>query len=259
MQLRSSNSDFLGKGQGNGVGRQCVHACEQPGMQGAEATSGTGACTARAANAGCTSTHLVCTSSGRISSAHSRPPSTVPSPQGFIYVEAAKESHVMDAIRGLRTVYVGKGAKLVPLNEMPDAVTVNKKAKDDLGERSAAARNGLIACDIRFARRGCGLGLRSCESWGVWQQANCAARENVTYDQCAYGIAVNRLFCFPCRCPAPARDTWVRVRGGLYKDDLARVVDVDPVAGRATIKLLHRLDFNQLANRVRAWAAGREG
>lgn len=53
--------------------------------------------------------------------------------QGFIYVEAAKESHVMDAIRGLRTMYVGKGAKLVPLNEMVDAVTVNKKAKDDMG------------------------------------------------------------------------------------------------------------------------------
>ncbi|KXZ44189.1 hypothetical protein GPECTOR_71g550 [Gonium pectorale] len=98
---------------------------------------------------------------------------------GFIYVEAAKESHVMDAIRGLRTVYVGKGAKLVPLNEMVDAVTVNKKAKDDL-----------------------------------------------------------------------ARDTWVRIRGGLYKDDLARVVDVDPVAGRATVKLLHRLDFAALANRT---------
>ncbi|GFR39839.1 hypothetical protein Agub_g334 [Astrephomene gubernaculifera] len=85
----------------------------------------------------------------------------------------------MDAIRGLRTVYVGKGAKLVPLNEMVDAVTVNKKAKDDL-----------------------------------------------------------------------ARDTWVRLRGGLYKDDLARVVDVDPVAGRATIKLLHRLDFAAMANRT---------
>ncbi|GIL82005.1 hypothetical protein Vretimale_1566 [Volvox reticuliferus] len=98
---------------------------------------------------------------------------------GFIYVEAAKESHVMDAIRGLRTVYVGKGAKLVPLNEMVDAVTVNRKAKDDM-----------------------------------------------------------------------ARDTWVRIRGGLYKDDLARVVDVDPVAGRATIKLLHRLDFAALANRT---------
>ncbi|GLC43354.1 hypothetical protein PLESTB_001336800 [Pleodorina starrii] len=98
---------------------------------------------------------------------------------GFIYVEAAKESHVMDAIRGLRTVYVGKGAKLVPLNEMVDAVTVNKKAKDDM-----------------------------------------------------------------------ARETWVRVRGGLYKDDLARVVDVDPVAGRATIKLLHRLDFVAMVNRT---------
>ncbi len=40
------------------------------------------------------------------------------------------------------------------------------------------------------------------------------------------------------------------MRSGLYKDDLARVVEVDSVAGRAVIKLLHRLDFNQMANRV---------
>lgn len=55
-------------------------------------------------------------------------------PQGYIYVEAAKESHVKDAVRGLRTVFHGKPIRLVPINEMVDAVTVNKKAKDAIGE-----------------------------------------------------------------------------------------------------------------------------
>lgn len=58
--------------------------------------------------------------------------------QGYIYVEAAKESHVKDAIKGLRTVFSGKGVRLVPINEMVDAVTVNKKAKDAIGECSSA-------------------------------------------------------------------------------------------------------------------------
>jgi hypothetical protein len=59
---------------------------------------------------------------------------------------------VLEAIRGLRTIYSGKGAKLVPLKERAAAVSVNRQAK--------------------------------------------AAIE---------------------------RDSWVRVRGGLYKDDLAKV------------------------------------
>lgn len=59
---------------------------------------------------------------------------------------------MLEAIRGLRTIYSGKGAKLVPLKERPAAISVNKQAK--------------------------------------------AAIE---------------------------RDSWVRVRGGLYKDDLAKV------------------------------------
>lgn len=46
-------------------------------------------------------------------------------PQGYIYVEAEKESHVMDAISGLRTIYRGKGAQKVPLNEMVAAISVS--------------------------------------------------------------------------------------------------------------------------------------
>lgn len=67
-----------------------------------------------------------------------------------IYCHAVLQ--VLEAIRGLRTIFSGKGAKLVPLKERPAAISVNKQAK--------------------------------------------AAIE---------------------------RDSWVRVRGGLYKDDLAKV------------------------------------
>lgn len=54
--------------------------------------------------------------------------------QGYIYVEAEKEAHVRDAMRGLRTIFAGKGVKLVPLNEMVDAITVNRKAKETISE-----------------------------------------------------------------------------------------------------------------------------
>ena len=47
-----------------------------------------------------------------------------------------------------------------------------------------------------------------------------------------------------------ARDNWVRVRTGLYKDDLAKVVDVDFATQRVSIRLLPRLDLNAMANRV---------
>lgn len=59
---------------------------------------------------------------------------------------------MVEAVRGLRTIYSGKGARLVPLKERAAAITVNRQAK--------------------------------------------AAIE---------------------------RDSWVRVRAGLYKDDLAKV------------------------------------
>eukprot|EP00883_Tetradesmus_obliquus_P007302 jgi/Sobl393_1/17906/SZX61442.1 len=96
--------------------------------------------------------------------------------KGFFYVEAFRDSHVMEAVRGLRTIFPSKGARLVPLKERPAAITVNRAAK--------------------------------------------AAIE---------------------------RDSWVRVRGGLYKDDLAKVVDVDFAGGRATIKLVPRLDLAAMA------------
>lgn len=45
-----------------------------------------------------------------------------------------------DAIRGLRTMFSSKGVKLVPLNEMVPAISVNKKAKLNIGEGWGAGR-----------------------------------------------------------------------------------------------------------------------
>lgn len=62
--------------------------------------------------------------------------------------------------------------------------------------------------------------------------------------------------CFPCQCSLPraARDNWVRVRSGLYKDDLAKVVDVDHAAQKATVRLVPRVDLQAMATRVGAAA-----
>lgn len=49
--------------------------------------------------------------------------------QGYIYVEAHKESHVKEAIRGLTCLFYGKGGQLVPMKEMVDAITVKSTAK----------------------------------------------------------------------------------------------------------------------------------
>lgn len=48
-------------------------------------------------------------------------------------MEAHKESHVTDAIKGLRIIRVSKGARLVPLKEMVSAIYVNTQAKSQLG------------------------------------------------------------------------------------------------------------------------------
>ena len=53
--------------------------------------------------------------------------------QGYIYVESYKETHVREAIQGLRNIFAGKGAKLVPLAEMVDAVNVPRPSKALLG------------------------------------------------------------------------------------------------------------------------------
>ena len=73
--------------------------------------------------------------------------------QGFIYVEAEKESHVLDAIRGLRTVYYGKGAKLVPTEQMVDTLTVNRVASKMMeADRYVRIKNGPYKGDLAQVR-----------------------------------------------------------------------------------------------------------
>ncbi|CAH8377739.1 unnamed protein product [Eruca vesicaria subsp. sativa] len=46
-----------------------------------------------------------------------------------------------------------------------------------------------------------------------------------------------------------ARDTWVRMKLGIYKGDLAQVVDVDDVRRKVTVKLIPRIDLQHLADK----------
>ncbi|GMH17129.1 hypothetical protein Nepgr_018970 [Nepenthes gracilis] len=97
--------------------------------------------------------------------------------KNYIYVEADKESHVREAIKGMRSIY-GSKILLVPIKEMTDVLSVESKAID------------------------------------------------------------------------VSRDTWVRMKSGTYKGDLAKVVDVDNVRQKATVKLIPRIDLQALANKL---------
>ncbi|MCL7034964.1 hypothetical protein MKW94_004064 [Papaver nudicaule] len=46
-----------------------------------------------------------------------------------------------------------------------------------------------------------------------------------------------------------AEDTWVRMKIGTYKNDLAKVVNVDNVRQRVTVKLIPRIDLQAVANK----------
>ncbi|KAJ4845522.1 hypothetical protein Tsubulata_013044 [Turnera subulata] len=46
------------------------------------------------------------------------------------------------------------------------------------------------------------------------------------------------------------RDSWVRMKSGTYKGDLAQVVDVDNVRQKVTVKLIPRVDLQALANKL---------
>ncbi|KAB1671514.1 hypothetical protein [Gossypium barbadense] len=97
--------------------------------------------------------------------------------KNYIYIEADKEAHVREAVKGLRTIFAAK-IMLVPIREMTDVLSVESKAAD------------------------------------------------------------------------LSRDTWVRMKIGTYKGDLAQVVDVDNVRQRVTVKLIPRIDFQALANKL---------
>ncbi|CAL5384561.1 unnamed protein product [Camellia sinensis] len=47
-----------------------------------------------------------------------------------------------------------------------------------------------------------------------------------------------------------SRDTWVRLKIGKYKGDLAKVVDVDNVRQKVTVKLIPRIDLQAIANKL---------
>ncbi|KAG8493277.1 hypothetical protein CXB51_010859 [Gossypium anomalum] len=47
-----------------------------------------------------------------------------------------------------------------------------------------------------------------------------------------------------------SRDTWVKMKVGTYKGDLTQVIDVDNVRQRVTVKLIPRIDLQELANKL---------
>ncbi|XP_010509782.1 PREDICTED: putative transcription elongation factor SPT5 homolog 2 [Camelina sativa] len=98
--------------------------------------------------------------------------------QNYIYVEADKEAHVKEAIKGMRNIFASHKILLVPIKEMTDVLAVESKAID------------------------------------------------------------------------LSRGTWVRMKLGIYKGDLAQVVDVDNVRKRVRVKLIPRIDLQALANKL---------
>ena len=85
--------------------------------------------------------------------------------QGYIYVEAFKETHVRDALRGFRMVFHSKQPKLVALGEMVDAITVAPTTAKSIGARAPLAdargvgRGGCVPGWV--AGRVGGAGLRA--------------------------------------------------------------------------------------------------
>ncbi|CAL5043942.1 unnamed protein product [Urochloa decumbens] len=55
-----------------------------------------------------------------------------------------------------------------------------------------------------------------------------------------------------------SRDSWVRMKLGIYKGDLAKVVDVDNVRQRVDVKLIPRIDLQALASKLEGREAGKK-
>ncbi|XP_031488629.1 putative transcription elongation factor SPT5 homolog 1 [Nymphaea colorata] len=106
--------------------------------------------------------------------------------KNYIYVEADREAHVKEAIKGLRNIFSSSKVMLVPIKEMTDVLSVESKSVE------------------------------------------------------------------------LSKDKWVRVKLGTYKGDLAKVVDVDNVRQRVTIKLLPRIDLQALANKLEGKEVGKK-
>ncbi|GFP89849.1 putative transcription elongation factor spt5 homolog 1 [Phtheirospermum japonicum] len=99
--------------------------------------------------------------------------------KGYIYVEAYKEAHVREAVKGMRNIFPRKITQ-VPIKEMTDVLSVSVESK---------------AIDV-------------------------------------------------------STGSWVRVKIGIYKGDLAKVVQVDDVRQRVTVKLIPRVDLQALVNKL---------
>uniref|UniRef100_A0A0C9RJB2 Transcription elongation factor SPT5 n=1 Tax=Wollemia nobilis TaxID=56998 RepID=A0A0C9RJB2_9CONI len=54
------------------------------------------------------------------------------------------------------------------------------------------------------------------------------------------------------------KDTWVRVKIGTYKGDLAKVMDVDNIRQRVTVKLVPRIDLQAMANKLEGKDSGKK-
>ena len=69
--------------------------------------------------------------------------------KGYLYVEAEKESHVREAVQGMRYIQHSRGIKLVPLREMVSAITPNRGAKLPIEEGTwVRVRSGPYAHDL---------------------------------------------------------------------------------------------------------------
>ncbi|KAL9252903.1 putative transcription elongation factor SPT5 homolog 1 [Drosera capensis] len=105
--------------------------------------------------------------------------------KNYIYIEADKEAHVREAIKGLNRIY-GSKVLLVPIKEMTDVLSVESKTLD------------------------------------------------------------------------LAMGSWVRMKSGTHKGDLAQVAKVDDVQQKVTIKLIPRVDLQALANKLEGHEAAKK-
>ena len=107
--------------------------------------------------------------------------------QGYIYVEAHKEAHVKDAMRGLRMIFNSRPPKLVPLREMVDAISVPRGTEKSIG----GCAGGRLAVWVGGWVAGCG------PSWAVGRSPRAGKRQAAACRRKPHPP------CRPHRCPAP--------------------------------------------------------
>lgn len=68
--------------------------------------------------------------------------------KNYIYVEADKETHVKEACKGLRNIYIGTKISLVPIKEMTDVLSVECKATDLEIDTWVRIKSGIYKGDL---------------------------------------------------------------------------------------------------------------